>query len=140
MNISSIESSLFKYLYENFEVPLGIKIFENVYYVDFDTYDKWIVIDSLSHTTGSIPTAFFFLHLSIKNGQQNEKVVLNDLIDAVTKLVNPGLRIDVYDSRTALRVGELEVTETTLAPVFQHAGGGSYRSLTVGLVYAGDSP
>lgn len=140
MNISSLESSLFKFLYNNFEVLLGIKIFESVYYVDFETYNRWIVIDSLSHTTGSIPKANYFLHLSIKNGLQNEKVVLNRLCDEVTKLLNPGTRIDCFDDETGELVGEMEVVSTGLMPVLQHAGGGSFRSLSMSVVYAGDSP
>lgn len=140
MNISSVESSLFKYCYENFEVPHGIKIFESVYYVDFATYDRWIVIDSLSHTTGSIPKALFFLHISIKNGLLNDKVVLNRLTDQVTALINEGARIDVYDDDTGAFIGEMEVCETALAPALLHAGGGSFRSLSVGIVYAGDVP
>lgn len=139
MNIASVEASLQKFLYDNFEVLLGIKVFENVYYVDFETYDKWIVIDSLHHTTGPLPKAMFFLHLSIKNGLLNEKTVLNRLIDTVTAKINPGALIDVYDDITAAHIGQMEVSETNLVPVLQHAGGGSFRSLTVGLVYAGDA-
>ena len=138
MNISDIESSLFRFLYNNFEVPLGIKIFESVFYVDFKAYDKWIVVDSLTNSTGGVPKASFFLHLSIKNGLLNEKVVLNRLIDTVTQLINPGFRIDVYDDATGLPKGEMEVSETALLPVLQHAGGGSFRSLSVELVYAGE--
>jgi hypothetical protein len=140
MNLASVESSLYKFLYDNFEVNLGIKIFENVNYVDFEAYDKWIVIDTLSNTTGSVPKANYFLHLSIKNGLLNEKVVLNRLCDSVTALITQGARIDVYDDETEELVGEMEVCETSLVPVLQHIGGGSYRSLTVGLVYAGEIP
>lgn len=140
MRISDVESSLFKFLYDNFEVPLGIKVFENVYYVDFETYNTWIVIDSLTHSTGSIPKANYFLHLSIKNGLLNEKVVLNRLCDTVTKLIAEGTRISVYNDETEELIGEMEVCETNLVPVLQHAGGGSYRSLTVGIVYAGEIP
>jgi hypothetical protein len=139
MNISSVEASFFKYLYENLEVLSGIKIFENVYYVDFETYDKWLVIDSLTHTTGAVPKAHYFLHISLKQGLQNEKVVLEKLVDQVVALVNEGVRFDVFDSETATLIGECEVCETSLTPVWQHAGGGSYRSLSVGLVYAGDA-
>lgn len=139
MNISSVESSLYKFCYENFEVPHGIKIFESVYYVDFESYDRWIVIDSLSHTTGPLPKAFFFLHLSIKNGLLNDKTVLNELIDRVVALICEGTRMDVFDAVTLERIGELEVTDTSLAPALLHAGGGSFRSLSVGIVYAGDT-
>jgi hypothetical protein len=140
VNISSLESSFFKLLYETFEVPFGIKIFESVYYVDFTTYDNWIVIDSLSHTTGSVPKAQFFLHLSIKNGLMNDKVVLNALIDKVTAAINQGFRFNCYDSVTALLIGEAEIADTNLAPALLHMGGGSFRSLSVEIVYAGTVP
>ena len=140
MKISDIESSLLKVLYDKFEVLEGIKIFENVYYQNFEDYDRWIVIDSLSHTTGSVPKALYFLHLSIKNGLANEKVVLNRLTDLVCAEINQGARFDVYDDLTGHLIGEMEVCETSLSPVFQHAGGGSFRSLTVGIVYAGEIP
>lgn len=140
MNISSLEASFFKVLYDKFEVLHGIKIFENVFYQDFETYDKWIVIDSLSHTTGAIPKALFFLHISIKNGLANEKVVLNRLVDLVCSEINEMARFDVYDDLTEQLIGEMEICQTSLSPVFQHAGGGSFRSLTVGIVYAGEVP
>jgi hypothetical protein len=139
MNIASIEASLHKFLYDNFEVLLGIKVFESVYFVDFEAYDKWIVIDSLSHSTGALPKANYFLHLSVKNGLLNEKSILNRLCDSVTALINSGTRIEVYDEETAVLIGEMEVCSTSLVPVLQHSGGGSFRSLTVELVYAGDA-
>lgn len=138
MKIADIESSLYKFCYEQFELPLGIKIFESVYYVDFTSYDQWIVIDSLSHTTTSIPTAHFFLHLSLKSGLLNSKVALNRLCDTVTQLINPGTRIDVYSDSTGLLLGEMEVGDTSLTPQLDHSGGGGYRSLSVSIVYAGE--
>ena len=140
MNIASLESSLRKVLYDNFEVPLGIKVFENIYYQDFEAYDQWIVIDSLTHTTGPLPKALFFLHMSIKNGLANEKVVLNRLTDLVCSVINPMARFNMYNDETFALVGEMEISETSLSPVLQHAGGGSFRSLTVGIVYAGNIP
>lgn len=138
MKIADIESSLFKFLYDNFEVPLGIKVFESVYYVDFESFDQWIVIDSLSHSTGSIPEAHYFLHLSLKNGLLNEKVKLNRLCDTITQFVYPGAGIEVYSDATGLLLGGMQITDTSLVPVLQHSGGGSYRSLSVGIVYAGE--
>jgi len=138
MNIASVEASLHKFLFDNFEILLGIKVFESVYYVDFENYNSWIVIDSMGHTTGPIPRADFYLHLSLKNGLANEKALLNRLIDAVTSVINPYTLIDVYDDATEELLGQMEVVETSLLPVLQHAGGGCYRSLAVGLVYAGD--
>ena len=139
MKIADIESSLFRELYNKFEAPLGIKIFESVYYVDFAAYDKWIVIDSLSHSTGPLPKAIYYLHLSIKNGLLNEKVILNRLCDTVTAYINPGYRIEVFDDETGVSIGEMEICDTNLVPVLQHAGGGSFRSLSVEIVYAGDA-
>ena len=138
MNIDSVQSSFFRYLYDNFEVPSGIKIFESVYYVDFKTFDKWIVLDQLGNTAGPLPTASFYLHCSIKNGLLNETVVLNRLVDSVTNLIYPMKRLDVYNGSTGVLVGEMEIVETNLLPVLQHAGGGSYRSLGVSLAYAGE--
>ncbi len=140
MKIADVESSLYKVLYDNFEALLGIKIFESIFYLDFETYDKWIVIDSLSHTTGSIPKANYFLHLSIKNGLLNEKVVLNRFCDEVTKVINVGARFNVYDDATEALIGEMEVCETSFQPTLSHAGGGSFKSLAVSLVYAGEIP
>lgn len=140
MTISDLESSLFKFLYDTFEVPLGIKIFENVNYVDFDTYDHWIVIDALDHSTGSIPKANFFLHISIKNGLINDKVVLNSLVDKICYYINPGFRFTAYSDSTAEIIGQIEVSNTSLAPVLQHTGGGSFRSLGVSFVYPGETP
>ncbi|BCS54035.1 hypothetical protein [Geobacter sp. SVR] len=140
MNINSIESSLYKLLYDTFEATDGIRIFENVYYVDFKNHDQWIVIDSQTNTAGAIPKATFNLHISIKNGLMNEKVVLNKLLDKVLKVMTPGYRFDVLDGDTADLIGEAEITETSLLPVMQHQGGGSFRSLTIGVVYAGEIP
>ena len=140
MTISDVERSIFKFLYDTFEVPKGIKIFDNVNYVDFTAYDQWIVIDTLSNTTGSVPRANYFFHVSIKNGLRNEKTVLNRLVDSVCKEINQGRRLNVYDDLTGVLKGELEVCETSLLPPLQHAGGGSFRTLSAGIVYAGEIP
>lgn len=136
MTISELENSLFYLLYNNFEVLSGIKIFESVYHVDFKSFDKWIVIDSMSHTTGSYPKAVFYLHISIKNGLLNDKVVLNKLVDDVTAVIFPMARFDLLDSDAQV-VSEAEITDTSLLPVVLHAGGGSYRSLGVEIAYPG---
>ncbi len=140
MNISSVASSVRKILYDNFEVPHGIKVFENIYYHDFDNYDQWLVLDALTNSTGPLPKALYFIHISIKNGLANEMVVLNRLTDLVCSVLNPMARFDVYDDVTYQHIGEMEVSETSLSPVLQHAGGGSFRSLTVGFVYSGNVP
>lgn len=138
MDTASVESSLYKFLYDNFEAPLGIKVFESVYYVDFKSFDKWIVIDSLGNTGGSLPKANFFLHISIKHGLARETQVLNRLVDQVTKVIYPGVGIDVYDDADEVLVGGMQVSNALLTPVMKHLGGGSYRSLSIGIVYPGD--
>lgn len=140
MTISDIDRSLFKFLYDTFEVPKGIKIFDNVHYVDFTTFDKWIVVDTLSNSTGSVPRANYYLHISLKNGLRNEKLVLNRFVDEVCAQLNPMRRLNVYDDLTGTLKGEMEVCETSLTPILQHSGGGSFRSLAVGFVYAGEIP
>jgi hypothetical protein len=140
MNISSIESSLFKILYDSLEVPFSIKIVENATYIDFKTYSTWIAIDSLTHSTGSIPKALYFLHIATKDGKANDIQVLNRVVDKVLAVINQGARINVYDDSSEALIGEMEVCETSLSPVIKHPAGGNYRSLTVGLVYAGEIP
>lgn len=140
MNTASVESSLFKYLYEKLEDPFEIKIVENIAYIDFSTYNSWVVIDQLTHTTGSIPKALYFLHIASKDGNLNDTQILNRLVDKVLAVVNEGCRIDVFDDSSEVLLGDMEVCETSLSPVIKHPNGGNYRSLTVGLVYAGTIP
>ena len=138
MTITDIERSLFKVLYDAFEVPHGIKIFDSVYYVDFETYEKWVVIDTLSSSAGPIPRDNFALHISTKKGLRNEKYILSRLVDSVAGLFAPLQRFDVYDDQTGLLKGDMEVCAATLLPLMQHGGGGSFRTLQIGLVYAGE--
>lgn len=140
MRISDIESSLYKKLYDSLEVPFGIKVVENITYVDFTTYNAWLVIDTLTHTTGSVPKALYFLHIASKDGNYNDVQILNRLVDKVLDVVNQGARIDVFDDSSGALIGEMEVCESSLSPVIKHPNGGNYRSLTVGLVYAGTIP
>lgn len=140
MRTSDVQSSLYKYLYEKLEDPFGIKIVENISYVDFSICNAWLVIDSLTHTTGSIPKALYFLHIASKDGNSNDIQVLNRLVDKVLDVVNEGCRIDVFDDSSEVLLGDMEVCETSLSPVVKHPNGGNYRSLTVGIVYAGMLP
>lgn len=137
LTTTDVERSIFKILYDNFEVPDQIKIFDNIFYVDFAAYDRWIVIDSLSHTSGALPKANFTLHMSTKKGLRNEKYVLTRLVDQVCELFNQYARFDVYGDDTGELKGELEVTTVSLLPIMQHAGGGSFRSLHFSVVYSG---
>lgn len=140
MNTASIESSLYKYLYEQLEVPHSVKIFESTFYLNFDTYSAWVAIDSLSNSGGALPKALFFLHVAVKDTGANDVQALNRLVDLVSSVVNYGTRLDVYNDATGILAGEAEVVQTSLSPIVKHPTGGSYRSLTVGLVYAGSDP
>lgn len=140
MNTASIESSLYKYLYDNLETTLGVHVFESVFYLNFDVYDKWVAIDTLSNTSGALPRALFFLHIAVKEAGMHDIQTLNRLVDKVSAVINYGTRFDVYDDETGSLVGEAEVSNTSLSPIVKHPTGGSYRSLTVGLVYANNLP
>jgi len=140
LTTTDIESSLLKYLYDSLEGPYGIKIFESVFYVDFTSFDKWIVIDSLSNSVGSTPRANFALHISIKNGLRNAPVVLTQLVDKVLKLFPQYQRISVYDGILGTVNGEMELCAAGLLPTQRHAGGGEFRTLNISVVYAGDTP
>lgn len=140
MNTASIESSLYKYLYEQLELTDNIHIFESIHYTSFDPYTKWVAIDTLSNSAGALPRALFFLHIAIKDAGANDVQTLNRLVDKVNSVINYGTRLDVYDDANGNLVGEAEVSETSLSPIVKHPTGGSYRSLTVGLVYASVDP
>jgi len=140
MNTASIESSLYKYLYDSLEVPFGVKIFESTFYLNFENFTKWVAIDTLSNSAGAVPRALFFLHIAVKDTGVHDTQILNRLVDSVTNVVNYGTRIDIYDDNTGILAGEAEVSDTSLSPIVKHPTGGSYRSLTVGLVYAGSDP
>lgn len=140
MRISDVSSSIYKLLYETLEVPFGIRVVENASFIDFAVYDKWIAIDSLTHTTGSIPRALYFFHVANKDTGPNDIRDLNRLTDKVLDIVNQGARFNVYNDLDGTLIGEMEVSETSLSPVIKHPEGGNYRSLTVGLVYAGETP
>jgi len=60
MNTASIESSLYKYLYEQLELTDNIHIFESIHYTSFDPYTKWVAIDTLSNSAGALPRALVF--------------------------------------------------------------------------------
>jgi hypothetical protein len=135
LTLHQVESALLRHLHEQLEVPLGIKIFESVFYVDFTTYTKWVVIDYLSNVLGPQAKQLLFLHIAVKKQGQNEAEELAKLVDSVYSVVDQGTRFAVYNYTTGAVIGETEVCEVSLSPVMQHQGGGSYRSLTLGLVY-----
>lgn len=135
MKLQDIESSFFRYLYENLEVAESIKVFESIYLQDFDSFTKWCVIDSLSNSMNAQPVQLYFLHCSVQKAEKNQKEVLIDLVDKVYSLVSKGTRITVYDYPSEDVIGELEVTKVQLGPVLQHAGGGALRSITVAIAH-----
>lgn len=118
---------------------MSIKIFESVFYVDFSTFEKWVVIDALSNAADSTPRANFALHISIKNGLRNSPVILTSLVDSVLEVFPPMCRIDVYDGNTGNVKGEMELCASGLLPTQRHAGGGEFRTLNLSFVYAGYS-
>ncbi len=137
LTTTDVERSIFKVLYDNFEVPEQVKIFDNIFYVDFAAFDRWIVIDSLSHSSGALPKANFTLHVSTKKGLRNEKYALTRLVDHVCELFYECARFDAYGDDTGQLKGEFEITKVSLLPIMQHAGGGSFRSLHFSVVYSG---
>lgn len=138
MKITDVERSLFKYLYDNLEVPSGIKIFDSVFYVDFTSHDKWVVLDPLSNSNTSTPRANFSLHISIKNGLRNASIILSRLVDTVSALFPEYKRIAVYSDQSGTLCGEMEVCALGLLPTQKHVGGGEFRTLSVSVVYPGE--
>lgn len=138
MTLSQIESSFFKYLYETLQTPLGITVIESINLKNFDGFTKWVVIDSLSNSLEpGQPKQLFFLHISVQKGLKNENVLLTQTVDAVLNVVDTGTRMDVYDLTTRQVIGEMEITERSLSPVYEHRNGGAFRSLTIGIAYSG---
>lgn len=140
MNLLDLEMSLHRYLYENLELTQNIKIQQDINKVDYDSFDQWVVVDSLTNRLGPNPKQLWFLHCAVKQGQKNEKIILTQLVDSVLSLFDSGdgaLRIPAYSYSTGNVIGELEVTSCSLSPVLPHKGGGAMRSMTLEMVYAG---
>lgn len=135
MKLQDVEASFLRHLYENLTVTNNIKVFENINQIDFSALEKWIAIDSLTNSLGNEPKQLFFVHCAVQKGLKNEKSILAALVDLAVGFLEQGTRITAYDYTTGLSIGEMEVCEASLSPVLQHAGGGSFRSITIGLVY-----
>ena len=136
MTITNVEVSFYRYLYEQLEVPYGIKLFESTNLTDFSECEEWVVVDPLSNPLGQQPKQLYFLHAAVQKGGAEERLQLSRLVDKVVATVEQGSRIDVYDYDTELIVGEMEICEVSMSPIMQHTSGGSYRSITLGVVYA----
>ena len=131
--LSSVEASLYKYLYEN--VPEGVVVFEDVISEDFKTHQKWIVIDSLTNNTGPQPIQQYYIHVAQQKNEPNNKASLTALVSAIYSKIDEGSCIPLYDIDTVDLIGQMRVSKTSLSPVIQHRGGGSMRSINIGVVY-----
>lgn len=137
MKLVDVEASFLRYIGENLSVS-GITVFESVFMQDFTTFQKWVVIDSLSNSLKEQPKQIYFVHCAVQKGAANSKAVLTELLDTVHLLIEKGTRIDLYEVQNEEIVGEMEITDVRLNPLVQHAGGGLLRSFTISIAYAGN--
>lgn len=138
MTLTDIEASFFRYLYEQLEVPYGIRVFEDITLEAYDGLQKWVVIESLTNPTGPQPKQLYFLHLATQKNGKYSKEELIRLVDRAISVIDKGTTIVVYDYDTGLEIGGMEVCETSLSPVMPHFSGGAFRTLTVGVTYAAE--
>ena len=131
--ISSVEASLYKYLFET--VPEGVKVFEDVISEDFHTHNKWVVIDSLTNRLGDQPVQQYFIHVAQQKNEPNSKATITKLASDVYKLIDEGTSIPLYDIDTVNLIGSMRVVTASFSPVLQHRGGGSMRSISIGVAY-----
>lgn len=131
--ISSVEASLYKYLFET--VPAGVKVFEDVIYEDFQAHNQWIVIDSLTNKLGAQPVQQYFIHVAQQKNEPNSKATITKLASDIYKLIDEGTTIDLYDIDSVELIGSMRVVSTSFSPVLQHRGGGSMRSISIGVAY-----
>jgi hypothetical protein len=137
MTLEDVEASLVRHLYEKLQLPYGVKVYEDLFEVDFDMYSEWVVIDSLSNQLGPAPIQHYFIHIAIQNEAPNSKQKLNVLTDKVVSVLNEGTEIKVYSYVTKTLIGYMTVSDSSLSPVVKHKGGGMMRSLAVDIVYVG---
>lgn len=140
MDITSLEASFKKYLRDNLEVAQGIKVFDDVNKVDPLAQTQWVVIDPLRTDPNILGRSLYFLQIAVQKQDTNERLNLNKLVSKVCAVVNEGVNIDGYDFATGLLDGScLSILDTSLSPVLVHSGGGSFRSLTVDILYNGNN-
>lgn len=138
MTTTQIEAALNKYLVESLEGPHDITVIENINLKSFDGLTKWVVIDTLANSLEpGQPKQLFFLHVSNQNGLKNSNLILAETVDQVLEVVEQGTRIDVYDLVSQVVIGEMEIVEISLSPVYEHRNGGAFRSITIGIAYSG---
>jgi hypothetical protein len=136
MKLENVEASLFRYLYEQLEVVHGIRLMEAINLDNFDDLAEWVVVAPLSNVLGFQPKQLFFLHAAVQKVGDDESIRLARLVDKVLSVMDQGTRIDAYDVATGELTGEMEVSDMSISPVLRHASGGSFRSITIGVVYA----
>jgi len=139
MTLTDVEASFFRYLYEQLEVPLGIRVFEDITLEEYADLEKWVVIETLTNITGYQPKQLYFIHMATQNNGKRSKEVLIRLVDQVMQVINKGTTIVVYDYDDGQEIGGMEVQETSLSPVMPHFSGGAFRSLTVGVTYVAET-
>ena len=136
MNIlTNVEASLLRYLTEHLTVPHGVKIFEDVFSIDFDNFTEWVVVDTLSNPLGDQPHQMYFLHIAQQKHSAQAKEALIRLVDKVVDLFEVGDEIPLYDYDSGTLIGAMMVARSSLQPVRQHRGGGSYRPLSMEIAY-----
>lgn len=138
MTLTDIEASFFRYLYEQLEVPYGIRVLEDITLEEYADLEKWVVIESLTNPTGDQPKQIWFAHIATQKNGKFSKETLIRLVDQVTKVLKKFTTITVYSYDTGLEIGGMEVCETSLSPVMPHFSGGAFRTLTVGVTYAAE--
>ena len=135
---TNVEASLLRYLFENLTVPHGVKIFEDIYSQDFDRFEKWVVIDTLSGTLGVQPKQHFFIHVATQKAAPNAKEALTRLFGMVAVLLTEGTEVLLYDYDTNTIIGSMFVLNPSATPIMQHKGGGNMRTLSLALTYKGE--
>jgi hypothetical protein len=135
MNIEDVEASMVRYLYENLQIPYGIKVYEDLIDQDFGAYDQWVVVDTLTNSGGYQPIQHYFIHAAVKNKGAGQKQELNVLTDRVNSVLSLGTTITLYSYSSGQQLGYMTVSEINLSPVMQHSSGGAYRPLAVSIVY-----
>lgn len=138
-SILNLNSSLYKYLYDNLGVnPNNVKIFESIINEDFSNFTKWVTIDQLTNNLGAAPIQLYFLHCAVQKANLNAVDELDKLLDLAIPLFEEGQPIEIFSRTTNLSVGAAYVTNPSLGPILEHGNGGIKRTITIGLTYEGN--
>jgi hypothetical protein len=138
MNLSEVEGSLLRFLYDNFELPHEITIVEDTTTQDYTHLKRWIAIDTLSNRIGDQPKQNYFLHIAVQKQGALAKSELHKLVDLVVNTtMTAGTQIPVYAELDGSEIGVAQLVSPGLSPILAHFSGGMYRSFSFGLVYPG---